>query len=184
MRREFRWKGVVAAAVAALCSACGAGAPNAGEPPPGIPVSLQPPAQPFPQAALSEENQALLGALVMGFLVDATLRQSQELVPAVGWSDVIVPLQPQADYRSDVTLQAGRWYRFLGACDFECGNIDLELIDANGVVVVRDLFANDFPQMDFMSETGGVYTLRIMMRSCTIAPCYAGVRMVTQPDAP
>ena len=177
----MRGKSLVALAMALVCVACARADAGSGDPPMGTPVTLQQPAQPFPQAVLSEENQALLGALVMGFLVDATLRQDQELAPPQGWSDVIVPLQPGQDHRSEVTLQAGRWYRFLGACDFECDNVDLELIDAAGVVVARDLFSNDFPQMDFMAPAGGVFTLRILMRTCTIAPCYAGARMVTQP---
>jgi hypothetical protein len=147
----------------------------------GVPVTLEQPAQPFPQAELSEENQELLGALVMGFLVDATLNQDQPLAPPSGWTDVIVPLQPGGDHRSEVTLLPGRWYRFLGACDFECRNIDLELLNADGVVVARDLYANDFPEMDYMADSGGVFTLRILMRTCVIAPCYAGVRLVTQP---
>ncbi len=177
MRRTRLW----AVGLAVMLASCTPGSRSVGDPPAAVPLVLEQPATPFPQAELTDENRARLGELVTGFLVDATLNQDQPLAPAPGTSDLIVPLQPGQDHRVDVTLAPGRWYRFLGACDYECRNVDLELIDAEGVVVIRDLYLNDFPSMDYMSETGGVFTLRLMMRTCVIAPCFAGARMVTQP---
>ena len=162
-----------------MLGACGGGQPAPEPPPMGTPVTLTAPEQPFPEAPLTDENRAQLGAVVAGFLIGSQERWGDGMIPAEGLADVIVPLTPGSDYRAPIALQGGRPYRFVGACDYECSNVDLELWDANGQVVARDLMQNDTPVMDFTPATGGGFTLRIMLQTCTITPCYVGARTLT-----
>jgi hypothetical protein len=120
----------------------------------GAPVAQEPPPTPFPEAPLTEDNRAQLGAVVAGFLIGSQERWGDGMIAAAGLADIIVPLQPGTDYRASIALQGGRPYRFVGACDYECRNIDLELWDANGVVVARDLMLNDTPVMDYTPAGG------------------------------
>jgi|688.fasta_scaffold240112_3 hypothetical protein len=159
--------------------ACGDTASAPPPPPMGAPVAQEPPPTPFPEAPLTEDNRAQLGAVVAGFLIGSQERWGDGMIAAAGLADIIVPLQPGTDYRASIALQGGRPYRFVGACDYECRNIDLELWDANGVVVARDLMLNDTPVMDYTPAAGGAFTLRILMQTCTITPCYAGARILT-----
>jgi hypothetical protein len=167
---------VMMAASGGLMAGCGRAEPAPEPPPMGAPFELAAPAQPFPEAPLTDDHRAQLGAVVAGFLVGSQEQWGDGMTQAAGIEDVIVPLLPGTDYRAAMTLEAGRPYRFVGACDYECSNVDLELWDAGGRVVARDLMQNDTPVMDYTPTSGGLYTLRIMMQTCTITPCYAGAR--------
>lgn len=145
----------------------------------GTPYAQTAPEAPFPEAPLTDDNRAQLGAVVAGFLIGSQEQWGDGMIPAAGLDDIIVPLTPGTDYRAAITLQGGRPYRFVGACDYECSNVDLELWDASGQVVARDLMQNDTPVMDYTPASGGAYTLRILMQTCTITPCYAGARALT-----
>ncbi len=102
------------------------------------------------------------------------------LAPAAGLSDEVTGLQPGTDHRWQVSLSGGVNYRIIGACDNECSNLDIELIDAStGGVVASDLLPDDFPVVNYSPPANGNYIVRIMMQTCTIAPCFAGARILS-----
>jgi len=92
-------------------------------------------------------------------------------------------MQPSTDQRYQVDLVGGTPYRFIGACDNECSNVDIELIAPQGGVVASDLLADDYPVANFTPPENGRYLLRLIMQTCTIAPCYAGVRVMSAAPA-
>lgn len=113
------------------------------------------------------------------------LSQSQsQLAPntqrAEGLVDEIAPMQPGTDHRWQVNLTGGQAYRILGACDGDCTNVDIELIDVRtGGVVASDVLPDDYPVVDYTPSANGQYIVRIMMQACSVAPCYAGARVLT-----
>jgi predicted small lipoprotein YifL len=131
------------------------------------------------QAMLSAEERAQLEQLVRTYLDEAVRRNGQGANRAAGFNDEVAGLQPGADHRWQINLAAGTAYRILGACDNECSNLDIELIDSRGGVVASDLGPNDFPMVSFSPAANGTYIVRLMMQACTVAPCYAGARVMT-----
>ena len=120
-------------------------------------------------------------AQVRGYLNQAQTRSGENWPVANDIADEIAPIQPDADHRSEVNLSGGTSYRLLGACDDDCSNLDIELIDARtGSVVASDSAPNDFPVVNFAPPQGGAYTIRLIMRACSEAPCYAGVRVLAR----
>jgi hypothetical protein len=120
---------------------------------------------------------------VHGFLDRAQQQYAPDFAKAGGLEDHIVALQQGQDDRWPLTLTGGAVYRILGACDNECRNLDLELLDASGAVVASDSAPDDFPLLNFTPPAGGAYTLRTVLQTCTVAPCYVGARVLvrTQP---
>ena len=131
------------------------------------------------QAQLSSEQRAEFEGLVRGFLDSAQQHLAQGYTPVPGLSDEVAGLQPGHDHRWQVALNAGASYFVLGACDNECTDLDIEIIDQRGAVVASDLSDTDFPQVSFTPASAGIYTVRIMMQACSIAPCFAGARVMS-----
>lgn len=171
-----------AAAAAMALAACNPG--GSGPPlPKGDPNALNAPSQqnsapPNGQAMLSAEERAQLEQLVRSYLDEAVRRNGQGFGPSAGFSDEITSLQPGTDHRWQVNLVGGANYRVLGGCDNECQNLDIELIDSTGAVVASDMGPDDFPVVNFRPSANGSYIVRIMMQTCTVAPCYAGARVL------
>lgn len=131
------------------------------------------------QVALSAAESAEYASLVRGYLDDAQEQFAAGNTRVDGVPDEVQGLQPGRDHRWQVRLTSGVSYRIIGACDNECTDLDLELIDSRGAVVASDLSEGDFPQISFSPAASGVYTVRIMLQACTIAPCFAGARLLT-----
>lgn len=98
---------------------------------------------------------------------------------APGFTDGIARLQPGETAIWRVHLEAQAAYMIVGACDNECSNIDIELVDASGAVVAGDTLADDFPMVSYTPATSGSYDIRLMLRNCRLAPCYAGARVLS-----
>lgn len=119
-------------------------------------------------------------ALITGYLNDYAQQMAR------GWSqvqsvpDVVAALQVNNEHRWQVALRGGQTYGFIGACDNECDNVDLILEDSSGQQIKADVLDDDYPLVDFTAPADGVYTLRIQLKTCTIAPCYVGARLVRQ----
>jgi len=132
------------------------------------------------QATLTDEERRQLTELVASYLNNVQGAHAQGLSPAPGFSDEVTGLQPGADHRWQVSLVGGTAYRVIGACDNECSNMDIELIDvATGGVVASDVLPDDYPVVSYTPAANGAYIVRIMMQTCTVAPCYAGARVLT-----
>lgn len=173
---------MLAAAACVALAACNQGS---GPPlPQGDPNALNAPSEqnsapPQGQAMLSAEERTQLEQLVRSYLDEAVRRSGQGFGPAAGFGDEITSLQPGTDHRWQINLVGGTNYRVLGGCDNECENLDIELIDSTGAVVASDMTPNDFPVVNFRPASNGSYIVRIMMQTCTVAPCYAGARVMS-----
>lgn len=98
-------------------------------------------------------------------------------IPIPGVEDVLTAIQPGTDHQYQVALTGGANYAFVGACDVDCTNVDLELLDAaTGAVVAADLFEDDYPVVTYTPAASAPYFVRIILRTCTNAPCYVGAR--------
>ena len=49
-----------------------------------------------------------------------------------------------------------------------------------GGVVASDMLPDDYPVVEFTPPANGQYVIRMLMQTCTIAPCYAGARILSQ----
>jgi len=131
------------------------------------------------QANISDSDRQQLESLIHNYLDNSAEHNAPGFGPA-GISDEIVSLQPGADYRWVVNLTAGASYRVIGVCDNECSNIDMELYDPNNQVVSSDTMADDLPIVNVAPAAAGPFTVRIIMRTCTVAPCFVGARVLQQ----
>jgi hypothetical protein len=175
---------MMAAAAALALAACGQQGSGPQLPPvqqgAQAPTVLTP--QPGAQQAspLTAEQQEQLNTLVTSYLNDVQNQFGQGMGPAQGFTDQIAAMQPATDSRWQVNLTNGTAYRFIGACDNECSNLDIELIDMRtGGVVASDMLPDDYPVVNYTPSADGQYIVRLIMQTCTIAPCYAGARALT-----
>ncbi len=173
---------MILAALAALAlAACNQGTgPKLPETQEGAQAPSQQSASAAQQASLTEDERRQLTELVASYLNDVQAQHAQGLSPAPGFVDEVTGLQPGTDHRWQVSLVGGTAYRIIGACDNECENMDIELINvATGGVVASDVLPDDFPVVNYTPGANGAYIVRIMMQTCTVAPCYAGARVLT-----
>jgi hypothetical protein len=182
---------LVAAAAALALAACGQGAGGSGTDLPPVQAGAQAPMQlaaqvgerlTAQQASLTDAERTQLQELVAGYLGHVQSQFGSELAPAPGFTDHVAGMQPGTDDRWVVDLVSGTPYRVIGACDNECSNMDIELIDMNtGGVVAQDVLPDDYPVVDFQPPANGRYMVRMIMQTCTVAPCYAGARILARP---
>ncbi|WP_395646409.1 hypothetical protein [Terricaulis sp.] len=98
-----------------------------------------------------------------------------------GVNDEIAALEPMGDHRWVLPLTANTQYTFLGACDGDCHNVDIELIDMRtGGVVASDMLPDDYPVVNFKPTADGQYMARLLLQNCTVAPCYTGMRALSE----
>lgn len=91
--------------------------------------------------------------------------------------DEIAPVTMQSDgHHRDYALEAGRAYVFVGACDQDCADADMEILDAHGNQVASDIAADDRPVVGITPPRAGEYTVRIWLANCSQEPCYVGFR--------
>lgn len=174
------WFAAAAALTLSACGQQGSGPPLPQADPGALNApSAQSAASADGQAMLTPEQRAQLEALVRSYLDEAVRRNGGGMSPAAGFNDEIADMQPSTDHRWQVNLVAGTPYRILGGCDNECSNLDIELIDSRGGVVASDMSPNDFPVVNFTPAANGSYIVRVLMQACSVAPCYAGARVMT-----
>ncbi len=174
-------KFLLAAAAALALAACGQGAN--GPPLPRVqagatPPSTQSPASPTQQAQITDDVRQQLITQIgtqLGQLQGANAGNYAQ----VG-NDTIVPMQPGQDFRFLVDLTGGTEYGFIGTCDGDCSNVDIELISMEtGGVVANDMLPDDYPIFPYTPTANGQYMVRLLMQACTTSPCYAGARIVS-----
>lgn len=82
------------------------------------------------------------------------------------------------DSRTDtwtMHFNAGRTYTVSGACDADCRDIDIEVTDLNGKVIVSDTQVSDLPQVSFDVHSTGDLRVKITMYQCSANPCFWGL---------
>ena len=119
--------------------------------------------------------------LITNYLNDYSRQLAQGWPQVQGVPDAVTGLSLNSEHRWQVRLRAGQAYAFIGACDNECSNVDLVLEDGAGATIDTDVLADDYPLVAVTPSADGVYTLRIQLKSCTVAPCYVGARLVRRP---
>lgn len=93
--------------------------------------------------------------------------------------DQIAPLAEGQAHMVQVELEPGLEYRFIGACDNECVDIDMQLVNlVSGEVVAFDNLPDNYPLVVYTPPEPGRYQVSLHMFGCTMQPCYAGLRMV------
>ncbi len=172
---------LIAAAAALTLAACGQGADGPPLPPlqaGATPPSTQSAASPTEQTTVTDEVRQ---QLIAGMTTQLTQLQGTNApnYSQVG-ADTAVPMQPGRDYRFLVDLTAGQEYGFIGTCDGDCSNVDMELISmTTGGVVANDMLPDNYPIFPYTPTETGQYMGRLLMQACTHSPCYAGARVVT-----
>ena len=136
------------------------------------------------QVNISDSNRQEVIANLTDLLNQAGEHFATGFTPPQGFTDQTASLQPGTDYHWQFALHANTEYRFLGVCDVDCSNVDIEVIDGRGGVVASDMLPDDYPVVSFTPPTDGTYYARLLMQSCTRAPCYAALRVVTAGAAP
>ncbi len=74
-----------------------------------------------------------------------------------------------------VTLYRGDSYTFLGACDNDCGDLDLFLYDEDGDEVDSDVSVDAIPTVSVNPRRTGDYRIKVKMYSCSVEPCFYSV---------
>jgi len=132
------------------------------------PLFVAPEQNDWPEVTLARLNEYGQRHLDARFAVLAS--EGEEITP--------VQVGPEGHARS-YALEAGRTYRFQGSCDQDCNDIDLEVLDSEGVqLAMNDDFDNN-PFVEFTPETAGAYSVRVYLpqqTSCSVEPCYVGLR--------
>ena len=72
---------------------------------------------------------------------------------------------------------SGQQTEILGACDNDCKNMDMQLLDSGGNVVSEDNESDDFPIVSSSSKYVGDYVIVVKMVNCGSAPCSYAVKM-------
>ncbi len=174
-------RNLLLAAVAAFAlTACNQGS---GPPLPRVqegaqaPMQLQPPRSGVEQVQVSEEVRQQLTAYI-GQQLDQ-MQNAAGMTPVAN-GEAILAMQPGTDNRQVLSLTANTPYMFIGACDNDCNNVDIELISmTTGGVVASDVLPDDFPVVNFTPTENGDYMVRLILQTCTQAPCFAGSRAIS-----
>ncbi|MBI1251232.1 MAG: hypothetical protein GC189_07160 [Alphaproteobacteria bacterium] len=90
--------------------------------------------------------------------------------------DFVRPLRIEGGAIWAVNLRRGVTYRLFAVCDNDCSDVDLELYDARGGFIGRDVAVNDTPYVEVTPSAEGVHFARIWLAACESEPCYVGVR--------
>lgn len=173
MIRNLRAAAAVAA-LAATLAACG----DAGDRAPKHPSQSQPPAVQTKQVQISPENRRMVEDNIRQLLTDASAQFAAGKAPVAN-GEVITAIQPASDHQFPVELQGGVAYTIVGACDVDCNDVDLELLDgATGQVVGSDLLPDDYPVVNYTPAAPARFFVRVILKTCTQSPCYVGARVL------
>ena len=70
-----------------------------------------------------------------------------------------------------VTLVGGMEYRMVGVCDQDCFDLDLALLDPNGVEATSDFLEDALPILAFVADSTMDYQMEVIMVACAVEPC-------------
>lgn len=92
-------------------------------------------------------------------------------------ADLIAPLRLEGGLIWPIQLRRGVTYRVFAVCDNDCSDVDLELYDAAGAFVGRDIATNDTPYVEITPAADGAHYARIWLAACESEPCFVGARV-------
>ncbi len=79
-----------------------------------------------------------------------------------------------------LTVAGGTSYVLFGACDNDCTDVDLKILDANGNTIMQDIAVDDRPVLLFTARSSGKYRVEVIMASCSANPCRYGVQLMAR----
>lgn len=79
-----------------------------------------------------------------------------------------------------LTLVSGREYVIFGACDDDCGDLDLRLYDASGTEIDEDVEIDAVPVVTASASQGASFTVEVLMVECSSEPCFWGLGVFEQ----
>jgi len=123
----------------------------------------------------SSEERTTLGGYLDGYA-----QQYAQGLDAVG-DDELARLADDAAHDYEVRLDGGRSYRVLGACDTNCRDVDLYVMDPSGQEIGRDVLTDDYPVVEIPNAQDGTYTVRIGMPDCGADECLSAARVYRAP---
>lgn len=74
-----------------------------------------------------------------------------------------------------MTLYGGNEYIIIGACDGDCGDLDIAVLDEYDNPVAGDTETDDVPVVELNLEEQGRYQIKVTMYDCSVEPCYFGL---------
>lgn len=130
--------------------------------------------EPTEQDVINHYSQQLDGYL------DGYVQQYGPNLRPTNIRDVVVPLQAGSEHRWSVNLEGGTNYGVFGACDNDCSDVDLIVEGPNGQELGRDVLLDDYPIVGFTAPSSGRYTVRIVLATCEVEPCFVAGRILQQ----
>lgn len=77
-------------------------------------------------------------------------------------------------------LDAGRSYGIMGVCDNDCSDLDLQLLDEHGNVLMEDVELDAYPTILVEPAASATYYATLRMVTCALAPCRFGLAVYQQ----
>ncbi len=72
-----------------------------------------------------------------------------------------------------LNFEKGTTYRIVGACDKDCADLDIEILDGSEVLT-RDILDDDAPIVTFSPKASGTLRVKVTMAKCSDEPCFFG----------
>lgn len=93
---------------------------------------------------------------------------------------VVGKLNVSADDSWTFNINKGFDVTVIGACDADCADLDIRILDAKGNLITEDTLVDDRPVVTFTSESTGQFTVVATMVQCSAEPCYFGFGVMTK----
>jgi hypothetical protein len=111
----------------------------------------------------AQVDREILTSPVVYRLMDADYRLTHELQYGV--------LRPNWQHDVTVYVRRGVSYAFVGKCDNDCHDIDLQLLDDYGRLITQDLSRDDRPVVLFTPSRSMTVRLRVSVPGCSTVDC-------------
>ncbi|RMH35909.1 MAG: hypothetical protein D6690_07715 [Nitrospirae bacterium] len=80
-------------------------------------------------------------------------------------------------------LQGGVTYTIVGACDNDCRDLDMVLVDENGNIVSEDMQDDDLPVLTVTPRWTGKFMIGVRISMCRQSPCVYGLAVFGKESA-
>lgn len=81
-------------------------------------------------------------------------------------------------------LSADSQYVIQGQCDRDCTDIDLAVRDSTGALIGTDATSDSHPWVTVEPKGTAMYSLRVVMVSCSAEPCYYALQWLARATPP
>jgi len=131
-----------------------------------------------PAAFAKDEASADFPAQVRGYLTEQASKHTADgFRQDTSIPDFVRAIRLEGGVIWQAPLRRGATYRVLAVCDNDCSDVDMEVFDAQGGFVGRDVATSDNPYVEFAPSADGPAYVRIWLAACESEPCYVGARV-------